>query len=248
MLAKAIAKESGAVCINVRISNLMSKWFGDAQKMGPAIIFIDEVDCFLGERKTTDNDTLTSMKTEFMALWDGFSTNQNARVMVLAATNRPSELDEAILRHLPQAFEIGMPDNRERSQILNVILRGEKVEDNIDYDRIASLCDGYTGSDLLELCKKAACYVKKLPTFLSATCLMMRRAEGELLEPRPLSELDLEKVLATSKKTKVAAREYSRLSSRHSDSDSSPVQVSINQLSKLVVSRILNLNLDNQDS
>jgi len=76
--------------------------------------------------------------------------------MVLAATNRPSELDEAILRRLPQAFEIGMPDCRERAEILKVILKGEKVEQNIDFDYLASLCEGYTGSDLLELCKKAA--------------------------------------------------------------------------------------------
>jgi SpoVK/Ycf46/Vps4 family AAA+-type ATPase len=76
--------------------------------------------------------------------------------MVLAATNRPSELDEAILRRLPQAFEIGIPDRRERAEILRVVLKGESVEDNIDYDRLASLCEGYTGSDLLELCKKAA--------------------------------------------------------------------------------------------
>lgn len=77
-------------------------------------------------------------------------------MMVLAATNRPSELDEAILRRLPQAFEIGIPDRRERVEILKVILKGERVENNIDYDRVASLCEGYTGSDILELCKKAA--------------------------------------------------------------------------------------------
>lgn len=76
--------------------------------------------------------------------------------MVLAATNRPSELDEAILRRLPQAFEIGMPDHKDRVAILKVILKDEKVEDGINYDRIAKLCEGYTGSDLLELCKKAA--------------------------------------------------------------------------------------------
>lgn len=81
---------------------------------------------------------------------------ENARVMVLAATNRPSELDEAILRRLPQAFEIGYPDRRERAEILKVILKGERVEDNVDYDHIAGLSEGYTGSDLLELCKKAA--------------------------------------------------------------------------------------------
>lgn len=81
---------------------------------------------------------------------------ENARVMVLAATNRPSELDEAILRRLPQAFEIGILDRRERVEILKVVLKGEKVADDINYDRIASLCEGYTGSDILELCKKAA--------------------------------------------------------------------------------------------
>ncbi|KAM2390542.1 hypothetical protein ACFX1X_034268 [Malus domestica] len=68
------------------------------------------------------------MKTEFMALWDGFTTDQNAQVMVLTATNRPSELDEVILRRLPQAFEIEMPDKRERAQILKVILKGERIE------------------------------------------------------------------------------------------------------------------------
>ena len=81
---------------------------------------------------------------------------ENSRVMVLAATNRPSQLDEAILRRLPQAFEIGVPDRGERAEILKVILKGESVEDNIDFDHIAGLCEGYTGSDLFELCKKAA--------------------------------------------------------------------------------------------
>lgn len=77
-------------------------------------------------------------------------------MMVLAATNRPSELDEAILRRLPQAFEIGIPNARERAEILKVILKGERVENNIDYHHVANLCEGYTGSDILELCKKAA--------------------------------------------------------------------------------------------
>ncbi|KAL3630731.1 hypothetical protein CASFOL_023715 [Castilleja foliolosa] len=218
MLAKAIAKESGAVFINVRISNLMSKWFGDAPKLvaavftlayklQPAIIFIDEVDSFLGQRKTTDHEALTNMKTEFMALWDGFTTDQNARVMVLAATNRPSDLDEAILRRLPQAFEIGVPDCRERAAILKVILKGEKVENGIDYDHLAGLCgDGYTGSGLLELCKKAAYFpIREL--------LSDEKTGKPSQEPRPLSQLDFERVIATTTETRVAASEYNRLSS-----------------------------------
>lgn len=101
-------------------------------------------------------DILGNVYAVFALTLDHFVVTANARVMVLAATNRPSELDEAILRRLPQAFEIGLPDRRERAAILKVILKGENVEDNIDYDYLASLCEGYTGSDLLEFCKKAA--------------------------------------------------------------------------------------------
>ncbi|KAJ9174313.1 hypothetical protein P3X46_017350 [Hevea brasiliensis] len=255
MLAKAIAKESGAVFINVRISNLMSKWFGDAQKLvaavfslayklQPAIIFIDEVDSFLGQRRTTDHEALTNMKTEFMALWDGFTTDQNAQVMVLAATNRPSELDEAILRRLPQAFEIGMPDCRERAEILKVILKGERVDESIDYDYIAGLCEGYTGSDLLELCKKAA--------YFPIRDLLDEEKKGKQCgSSRPLFQSDLEKVLTTSTKTRVAANEYTRSNSQlpgcSRQSDDYHVQATINELSKLVVSQLLNLQSDTQD-
>ncbi|XP_035845062.1 ATPase family AAA domain-containing protein 1-B-like [Helianthus annuus] len=258
MLAKAIAKESGAVFINVRISDLMSKWFGDAQKLvaavfslayklQPAIIFIDEVDSFLGQRRTSDHEALTNMKTEFMQLWDGFTTDQNARVMVLAATNRPSELDEAILRRLPQAFEIGIPDRKERADILKVILKGERVEEDIDLDSIAALCEGYTGSDLLELCKQAA--------YFPIRDLLDDEKKGKSpLLPRPLSQADLEKVVVKSKKTRVAAREYSGLSSQsevwsmpREATDDYQVQAAINELSKIVASHIINIRSDNQD-
>jgi SpoVK/Ycf46/Vps4 family AAA+-type ATPase len=81
---------------------------------------------------------------------------EDARVMVLAATNRPWELDEAILRRLPRAFEVGMPDKQQRASILKVILKGEDVAENLDIDWLASLCEGYSGSDLSDLCKQAA--------------------------------------------------------------------------------------------
>jgi SpoVK/Ycf46/Vps4 family AAA+-type ATPase len=256
MLAKAIARESEAVFINVKVSNLMSKWFGDAQKLvsavfslayklQPAIIFIDEVDSFLGQRRSTDNEAMSNMKTEFMALWDGFTTDQNARVMVLAATNRPSELDEAILRRFPQSFEIGMPDCQERAQILKVVLKGESVESDINYDRIARLCEDYTGSDIFELCKKAA--------YFPIREILEAEKEGKRVSvPRPLTQLDLEKVLATSKKTQVAASEYTGLSSQSSvwgsPSNADEVQAAINGISKLFVSQLRNIQPDSQDS
>eukprot|EP00899_Mesostigma_viride_P014106 jgi/Mesvir1/22697/Mv14113-RA.1 len=168
MLAKAIAKECNACFINVRLATLQSKWYGDAQKLvtalftlawkiQPSVIFLDEIDGFLGSRRGgMENDTTASMKTEFMSLWDGFATDHNARVMVLAATNRPWELDEAILRRLPRAFEVGMPGRDERKSILKTILRGEALEPGFNYDALADATEGYTGSDLNELCKQAA--------------------------------------------------------------------------------------------
>ena len=74
--------------------------------------------------------------------------------MVLAATNRPSELDEAILRRLPQAFEIGMPGRKEKAEILKVALKGERVEPDIDYDHVARLCEGYTDRTSLSSARK----------------------------------------------------------------------------------------------
>lgn len=76
--------------------------------------------------------------------------------MVLAATNRPTDLDEAILRRFSQSFEIGKPSLSDRTKIFKVVLKGERIEDNVDFDRLAGLCEGYTGSDILEACKLAA--------------------------------------------------------------------------------------------
>lgn len=76
--------------------------------------------------------------------------------MVLAATNRPMDLDEAILRRFPRAFEIGMPNQSEIAMILKVILKDERVEDTIDYKHLSRMCEGFTGFDLTEICKQAA--------------------------------------------------------------------------------------------
>ncbi|KAI0493809.1 hypothetical protein KFK09_023934 [Dendrobium nobile] len=243
MLAKALAKESGAVFINVRMSNLMSKWFGDAQKLvtavftlayklQPAIIFIDEVDSFLGQRRTTDHEVLTNMKTEFMSLWDGFTTDQNARVMVLAATNRPSELDEAILRRFPQTFEIGRPDQSERSKILQVILKGEKIDEDIDYDNIARLCEGFTGSDIFELCKHAA--------YIPVREFLQAEKDGEShTGPRALKQSDLEKAMSTIGRKDKRSSSQSPPWAQPADSDDTQVQNAIFQISK-IMSHIMN--------
>ncbi|CAN6852414.1 unnamed protein product, partial [Brassica oleracea] len=168
-----------------------------------------------------DHEAMANMKTEFMALWDRYSTDH--KVMVLAATNRPSELDEAIMRRLPQAFEIGMPERKERAEILKVTLKGERVEPDIDYDHLARLCEGYTGSDIFELCKKEAYFPIR-----------------EILE----EERKWRPFLATSKKTQAAAGEYCGLRWSREPVE---VEAAISGISKLLVSQFINLQSGSQD-
>ncbi|KAG4395121.1 hypothetical protein GLYMA_20G163900v4 [Glycine max] len=170
MLAKAIANEAGASFINVSISKITSKWFGEdeknvralfslAAKVAPTIIFIDEVDSMLGKRtKYGEHEAMRKIKNEFMAHWDGLLTEPNERILVLAATNRPFDLDEAIIRRFERRIMVGLPSAENREMILKTILAKEKYE-NIDFKELSTMTEGYTGSDLkvhLNLCTAAA--------------------------------------------------------------------------------------------
>ncbi|KAH7294507.1 hypothetical protein KP509_27G003900 [Ceratopteris richardii] len=248
LLAKAIAKESGASFINVKISTLMSKWFGDAQKLvtavftlayklQPAIIFVDEVDSFLGQRRATEHEAVTNMKTEFMALWDGFTTD-HARVMVLAATNRPWELDEAILRRLPRAFEVGMPNEKERAHILRVILKDENVDPDLDYDKLAALCDNYSGSDLKEICRQAA-------LFPIRDLLEQEKNGGDNSQNlRPLQQSDFEKVMESSRTSKTAAMEYNSKRNAEGRNPGEQIEMSMADIMKLLA---MSVNANRRD-
>ncbi|CAH0519537.1 unnamed protein product [Peronospora belbahrii] len=171
MLAKAIAKESGAFFINLKISTIMSKWFGESQKLvraaftlarklAPCIIFIDEVDSFMGIRGGVSDPTFSSMKTEFLALWDGFTEMSNENdggfgVIIMGATNRPGDVDPAFLRRMPRTFEIGLPNRPQREKILRLQLKSEQVDDEFDFNKLAIDTVYYSGSDLKELCRAA---------------------------------------------------------------------------------------------
>mmetsp|Transcript_13923 Transcript_13923/g.27503 ORF Transcript_13923/g.27503 Transcript_13923/m.27503 type:complete len:369 (-) Transcript_13923:537-1643(-) len=166
MLVKAIAKETQAVFINLSLSTLQDKWFGESQKLckavftlawslSPSIIFIDEIDAFLSERKDHEQEASQSMKAEFMAMWDGLATDDDAHVIVIGATNRPWAIDKAILRRMPRSFLIDVPGVSERRDILERLLKHEVVNADIDLEELALQTEGYSGSDLKELCRAA---------------------------------------------------------------------------------------------
>ncbi|KAK8925824.1 Katanin p60 ATPase-containing subunit A1 [Platanthera zijinensis] len=168
MLAKAVATEAGANFINISMSSITSKWFGEgekyvkavfslASKIAPSVVFVDEVDSMLGRRENPgEHEAMRKMKNEFMMNWDGLRTKDKERVLVLGATNRPFDLDEAVIRRMPRRLMVNLPDASNREKILKVILAKEEFSTDVDFEAVANMTDGYSGSDLKNLCVTAA--------------------------------------------------------------------------------------------
>ncbi|QUC20795.1 uncharacterized protein UV8b_05036 [Ustilaginoidea virens] len=172
MLAKALAHESGASFINLHISTMTEKWYGDsnkivravfslARKMQPAIIFIDEIDAVLGTRRSGENEASSMVKAEFMTLWDGLTSANSsglpAQIVVLGATNRINDIDEAILRRLPKKFPVPLPGLEQRRKILQLVLQDTQTDEHdFDLAYVSMITAGMSGSDIKEACRDAA--------------------------------------------------------------------------------------------
>ncbi|XP_034398131.1 ATPase family AAA domain-containing protein 1-A [Cyclopterus lumpus] len=210
MIAKATAKASGCKFINLQPSTLTDMWYGESQKLTsavfslavklqPCIIFIDEIDSFLRNRSSMDHEATAMMKAQFMSLWDGLDTSSTTQVMVMGATNRPQDVDPAILRRMPTTFYVGLPKSRQRQDILRLILTGESLSNAINLKEIAEKTDGYSGSDLRELCRDAAMYrvrdyVRKEQMRQIAQQLQDSQEEERPVDEerlRPVTQLDL---------------------------------------------------------
>ncbi|KAG7280076.1 hypothetical protein CRUP_018032, partial [Coryphaenoides rupestris] len=190
LIAKATAKEAGFRFINLQPSTLTDKWYGESQKLAaavftlaiklqPSIIFIDEIDSFLRSRSSNDHEATAMMKAQFMSLWDGLDTDYNCQVIIMGATNRPQDLDSAILRRMPTRFHINQPGVAQREQILKLILDNENVEESVDLADVAQDTEGFSGSDLREISVED--YI------------------------RPIQGADLQKAISKMRKSKTAA-------------------------------------------
>jgi SpoVK/Ycf46/Vps4 family AAA+-type ATPase len=168
LLAKALATEAGANFISITGSTLTSKWFGDAEKLtkalfsfatklAPVIIFVDEIDSLLGARGgSSEHEATRRMRNEFMAAWDGLRSKDSQRILILGATNRPFDLDDAVIRRLPRRIYVDLPDAENRLKILKIFLTPENLESDFQFEKLAKETEGYSGSDLKNLCIAAA--------------------------------------------------------------------------------------------
>lgn len=169
LLAKAVATECQATFFSISAASLTSKYVGEGEKMvralfamarelQPSIIFIDEVDSLLSERSTNEHEASRRLKTEFLVEFDGLPSNpESDRVLVMAATNRPQELDEAALRRFTKRVYVTLPDLETRMELLKKLLSKQGSQfTNAELKRLATLTEGYSGSDLTALAKDAA--------------------------------------------------------------------------------------------
>ncbi|KAG4101298.1 AAA-domain-containing protein [Neocallimastix lanati (nom. inval.)] len=168
LTARAVASQCGANFLNIQMSNVQSKWVGEneknvkaifslARKLSPCVLFIDEIDALLQTRKGEFTPHyMVNTLNEFMQEWDGLNSN-NDGVIVIGATNRPFDLDEAVLRRLPRRIFVSLPDGEAREEILDILLKEEVVGHSKEERKeilayVASKTDQWSGSDLKNLC------------------------------------------------------------------------------------------------
>ncbi|XP_041740373.2 spastin isoform X2 [Coregonus clupeaformis] len=168
MLAKAVAMESNATFFNISAASLTSKYVGEGEKLvralfavarelQPSIIFIDEIDSLLCERREGEHDASRRLKTEFLIEFDGVQSGGDERVLVMGATNRPQELDEAVLRRFAKRVYVALPTEETRLKLVKNLLgkHGNPLAQK-ELSQLARMTEGYSGSDLTSLAKDAS--------------------------------------------------------------------------------------------
>lgn len=165
LLAKAVARESGATVLEVSGSEVYDMYVGEgeknvkaiftlAKKLSPCVVFIDEADAIFCSRTGASSRTShRELINQFLREWDGMN---DLSAFIMVATNRPFDLDDAVLRRLPRRLLVDLPTEKDREAILRIHLKGEIVDPAVDLAELARRTPLYSGSDLKNLCVAAA--------------------------------------------------------------------------------------------
>ncbi|EJL26968.1 CDC48 family AAA ATPase [Novosphingobium sp. AP12] len=190
-LAQAVANESEASFFSINGPEIMGSGYGESEKhlreifeeatkAAPAIVFIDEIDSIAPKRDQVHGEAEKRLVAQLLTLMDGL--NSRAHVVVIAATNRPDAIDEALRR--PGRFDreivIGVPDEKGRREILGIHTRGMPLGDRVDLGELARTTHGFVGADLAALAREAA--IEAVRRIMPKLDLEARTIPNEVLE------------------------------------------------------------------
>ncbi|XP_016513521.2 katanin p60 ATPase-containing subunit A1 isoform X1 [Nicotiana tabacum] len=172
LLAKAVATECGTTFLNVSCSSLLAKLYGESERRvrclfdlararAPSTIFIDEIDSLCSARGAPgENEVSRRVKSELLVQIDGLNNSTNniagKPVTVLAATNFPWGLDEALRRRLEKRIYIPLPDFKSRKELIKINLISITLAPDLDIDQVARRTEGFSGDDLTNICRDAS--------------------------------------------------------------------------------------------
>lgn len=166
-LARAVANESEASFFVINGPEIMGSAYGESErrlrevfeeaaKTAPSIVFIDEIDSIAPKRANSPGEAEKRLVAQLLTLMDGLGTSTH--IVVIAATNRPDAIDEALRR--PGRFDreivVGVPDEKGRREILGIHTRGMPLAEGVDLDELARTTHGFVGADLGALTREAA--------------------------------------------------------------------------------------------
>ncbi len=199
LIAKVLASESEANMFLINGPEIMNKYYGEteaklrelfkeAKDNSPSIIFIDEIDAIAPKREEAYGDVEKRVVAQLLALMDGLTDRGN--VIVLGATNRPDSIDPALRRpgRFDREWEISVPNEDGRLEILLIHTRGMPIADEIDLKDLASELHGYTGADIKSLCREAA--MKSIRRYLPEIDLEGERIPSEVLQSMQIKLID----------------------------------------------------------
>eukprot|EP00697_Spironema_sp_BW2_P013652 gnl/Spiro4/3853_TR1899_c0_g1_i1.p1 gnl/Spiro4/3853_TR1899_c0_g1~~gnl/Spiro4/3853_TR1899_c0_g1_i1.p1 ORF type:complete len:403 (-),score=63.58 gnl/Spiro4/3853_TR1899_c0_g1_i1:3-1211(-) len=189
LIAKALATESGLNFIAIKGPELFSKWVGESEKavqevfrkaraVAPAIVFFDEIDALATKRSAESGGVADRVLSQLLTELDGIEPLK--QVVVIAATNRPAALDDALLR--PGRFDrllyVGPPDRSARESIFKIACRKIPLADDVCLAALAEKTNKYSGAEISAICREAA--VSAMQEDLSATQVFARHFEAAL--------------------------------------------------------------------
>ncbi|MFW6110961.1 MAG: AAA family ATPase [Thermoproteota archaeon] len=203
LLAAAVATEIDATFISIDAASIMSKWLGEAEKnvaklLGsarksakegkPSIIFIDELDSLMGKHSNEVGGEIR-VRNQFLKEMDGLiDKGKNLHAYIIGATNKPWDLDWPFIRRYQKRILVPLPSHHDRLTMFKLYTDNLRLDENIDLHELARLSEGFSGSDIKDVCQSA--HLKVVGEFFESG-----KADNRMAKPRPLGMEDFRNIL-----------------------------------------------------